>query len=284
LVGELASPRALGVEDASLDATDALAAFGRDQAIRQQDVCGCIFMTRSPSCGLYSVPVHDWDGKRAYTSGRGAFARAVSNRHQRLPVEENGRLFDAAIRESFLVRVFTYAHWRRLVEAGVTPARLMEFHSRYKMLLMAHSVPNYRESGRLLGTVGRNGWRSEPEPSAQASARKASDRIADEDLSDRYLGCLMDGFGKPATRGGHANVLSHLSGYLRPVLDGDARQEMADIIEAYRQGAVPLSQPREQIWRHAQRHQNPYLIKQIYLRPPWEADAERRSTSHQRGT
>src|SRR5690606_15166450 len=47
--------RALGTVDSSIDVTDALAAYGNAQAQQQTQLCGYIFMQKSPSCGLFGV-------------------------------------------------------------------------------------------------------------------------------------------------------------------------------------------------------------------------------------
>ena len=172
LVGTASTLRAVGVDDPGLDVTGALAAFGRSQAVRLKDVCGYIFMARSPSCGLASVKVRtEVHGEPHRADGRGVYAASLLKARPSLPAEENERLFDPAVRGAFVNRVLTYAHWRRLEADGLTAERLIEFHSRYKYLLMAHSVRHYREAGRLLsdlrgGVVG---------------------------TGKRYLTCLMEG-------------------------------------------------------------------------------------------
>lgn len=265
LVGDPEAPWALGVQDPSVDVTEALCNHAHARSPQLESVYGYLFMERSPSCGLYSVPVHaPAGGEPVSHEGRGVFARAVSNRYPRLPVEENGRLFDSGNRASFLHRVFAYAHWRGLCDAGLTPARLMEFHARYKYLLMAYSVPHYRCAGRLLGNSGRDAWRS------AAPADRPEIGIGGlAGTAERYFDCLMQGLGKVATRGGHANVLSHLQGYLRSRLNGGKRRHLAELIEDYRRGAVPLDAPRKLILHHLARYPDSYLANQVYLQRPW---------------
>ena len=263
LVGDQLAPRVLGVRDPGVDVTDALTAYARARAAQIEGVAGYVFMERSPSCGPYSVPVHDAKGVRPpAATGRGAFARAVLAQHPQLPVEENGRLFDAALRESFLARVSAFAHWRRLRDGGLSRARLMAFHSRYKYLLMAHSVAHYRQAGRLLGdSAGRN---RHPDTAALSTDRETG---PSNDPGARYLECLMAGLSKPATRGGHANVLSHLQGYLRGRLGSARRRELAELIDAYRRGQAPLAAPRELFLQVLAEHPIPYLVDQAYLHP-----------------
>ncbi len=274
LVGDPARPRVLGVRDPEIDVTAALERYARARSEELRDVYGYVFVERSPSCGLHSVPVYRAGGGECIDrSGRGGYAREVTERHPRLPVEENGRLFEAAIRESFLARVFAYAHWRRLGEMGLTPARLQEFHARYKYLLMAHSVGHYRQAGRLLGNADGRGWRSKRGGSSSGDEASELSR-----KGDRYLGCLMEGLGKPATRGSHANVLSHLQGYLSRHLSDGARRELTESIEQYRNGALALGVPRELLLRRLADNPDPYLEKQVYLRPPWVRQAATRNS------
>ena len=304
LVGDPNRPRVLGVENPDIDVTADLEAYARARSGQLRELYGYVFMERSPSCGLYSVPVRGVGGAPLHSGGRGVYAREVSRRHPRLPMEENGRLFEHAVRESFLARVFAYAHWRRLREAGLTPARLMEFHSRYKYLLMAHSVPHYRQAGRLLGNADGHGWRSggagrnergsgfaegdgrrsggteggepragvadehgPPDPAGLPSPGAASNSLSGK--SGRYLECLLEGLSKPASRGSHTNVLSHLQGYLSRGSGASARRELAAAIEQYRRGGAPLAKPRELLLRQLEKSPHPYLDKQVYLRPPW---------------
>ncbi len=268
LVGTPDAPRVVGVGDPTVDVTESLARFARARSAHLETVCGYVFMERSPSCGLYSVPVYAPDGgKPVSRTGRGGYARPVLERYPLLPVEENGRLFDAGIRESFIARVFAYAHWRRLCATAPTPGRLIEFHSRYKYLLMAHSIEHYRRAGRLLGAWQKPAIKGRPDAASAQDVRAALRLVA-----KRYMECLLAGLGKPATRGGHANALSHIQGYLSGRLADSERHELTALIEDYRRGQVLLTVPRDLLLRHLASFPQPYLAKQIYLQPTWSGD------------
>lgn len=78
-----------------------------------RDLSGFILKKDSPSCGLERVRVHG--GRRVPSrSGRGLFAEALLRHYPHLPVEEEGRLDDPRIRESFVERVFAYRRLRSL--------------------------------------------------------------------------------------------------------------------------------------------------------------------------
>ncbi len=255
LVGDLANPRALGVKDPQLDVTARLAQFGRDTSARLQDVHGYIFIKNSPSCGLFRVKVYPPQGGAPLARGRGIYAAAITQALPALPVEENGRLEDPVLRENFVSRVFCHAHWQALLAQGLTAAALVEFHSRYKYLLMAHSTEHYRQAGRLLSNL------REDLPAIAA----------------QYFSLLMTGLAKPASRGRHANVLQHLQGYVSTQLDAASRQELASSIDGYRRGELPLLAPMTLLQHHLRRHGSDYVLAQTYLEPHPPAAGLRRA-------
>jgi len=249
LIGTAEAPSAVKVKAPHEDYTDALKDFGLAAAESLQDVCGYIFMKGSPSCGLFRVKVYPHErgvvtGAPALR-GRGVHASAVTERLPLLPVEENGRLHDAVLRENFVTRTFAYAHWLALVRQGISAAALVAFHSRYKYLLMAHSVPHYREAGRLLSNLKDD-----------VGGRAAG-----------YVAVLMEGLARPASRKSHANVLSHLQGYLKRRLDGASRQELDTLIGSYRRGEQPLLAPLTLLKHHFRRFPDDYVLYQTYLDP-----------------
>jgi uncharacterized protein YbgA (DUF1722 family) len=70
-----------------------------------------------------------------------------------LPVEEEGRLNEPALRENFIERVFAYHRWQDAMASPKTARALVEFHTRHKFLLLAHSERHYRRLGRLVASV-----------------------------------------------------------------------------------------------------------------------------------
>lgn len=259
LVEDGPQPRVVGVREPDRDYTAALEEYGRSQAAQLDDVAGYVFMRGSPSCGLFRVkvyPVSDGQVTGApRPTGRGAYAAAVTEALPHLPAEENGRLHDPVLRENFVTRTFAYAHWQALRRAGLSAGRLIEFHSRYKYLLMAHSVPHYQRAGRLLSDLSGD------------LAGRARD----------YVGVLMEGLAQPAGRRGHANVLAHLQGYFARQMDSNARQELAELIHAYRRGEVPLLAPITLIKHYLRLHPDDYVDRQVYLDPHPAAAALRRA-------
>lgn len=246
LVGDTDHPRAVGTVHHAMDVTEQLADYGEQMATELSDICGYIFMQKSPSCGLERVKVYRDNGVPFETGGRGIYAQAFCARHPDLPVEEDGRLNDPVLRENFITRVFAYAAWQTLLKSGITRRSLTEFHARYKYQLMANDPVQYKSLGNLLGTMGRN------DPT---------------EIAPRYFSQLMSALKKPATRRTHTNVLQHLCGYLRQTLSASDKKEIQGVINQYHQGIVPLVVPLTLLKHHFRRHPDPYIALQVYLQP-----------------
>jgi len=75
----------------------------------------------------------------------------------------------------------------------------------------------------------------------------------------QYLDGLMQTLARNATRRGHTNVLQHLQGYLKRQIDSEDRQELAEVIDRYRLGRIPLVVPLTLLQHHFRRHPNRYV-------------------------
>jgi len=96
-----------------LDLTSQMEAYARRRfdALNQLRLSGFVFKSKSPSCGLTGVAVSDGNGL-IQQEGVGLFAAALQRRWPELPVEEDIRLADEAIRRRFFADVHVY-HRRR---------------------------------------------------------------------------------------------------------------------------------------------------------------------------
>ena len=245
LAGDPAAPRAVRVGDDSIDVTRALRATARRVVPELGMLRGYVFKRASPSCGMERVKVYGAPGKSP-RMGRGVFADAVLKTYPLLPCEEEGRLNDPSLRESFVERVFAYDRWLRAMADGFTPGRIVAFHTRHKLLLLSHSEVHYRVAGRLVADAGRR------------------ERAV---LARGYLTTFMEGMKRRATRRRHTNVLQHLAGHLKRSIDAGDRRELAALIEEYRTGGVPLVAPIRLLRHHFRRAPDRYAEMQHYLEP-----------------
>ena len=192
------------------------------------------------------VKVYSPKGGSAVRKGVGIYARILMERFPLLPVEEDGRLNDPVLRETFVERVFAYRRWRDLLEDGFTPGRLVDFHRRHKYLLLAHSPKHYSELGRVV---------------AQGKT------VSRAQLRDDYGRLFMEGMARKATVGKHYNVLQHMAGYFKDRLDEASRSELHQVLADYRARLVPLVVPVTLVRHHVRILEEAYLADQVYLAP-----------------
>lgn len=243
LVSSSGALRAVGVRDAKLDVTDRLIAYGQTMSGTLAGLSGFVVKKDSPSCGMARVKVYNHHGM-AERNGTGLFTRELMRLDPLLPIEEEGRLNDAMLRENFVMRVLVYARWKQLTAGGLSKGKLLQFHTRHKYLLMAHDETMYRSLGRMLADLGGGDL---------------------EAIAGRYVKLLMPSLSRPATRKRHTNVLQHLMGFLKQHLGSTAKADLAEAIEAYRQGYYPLIVPVRLLTHHFNSHPHRFVEQQTYL-------------------
>lgn len=246
LVGDPQRPR-LVFSRSGEDITERMESWAhkRCDALEKDNLCGFIFKSRSPSSGMERVKLYDKNGVPA-KQGVGVFARIFMERFPLVPVEEDGRLHDDRLRENFIETIFTLKRWRDMLAEGKSRGRLVDFHTRHKLLLLAHSPEVYREMGKLV-----------------ADAKS----VSLDELYERYLALLMKGMRLRTTVRKNINVMQHLLGYFKRELSGDEKQEMLESFEHYRDGHVPLIVPITLINHYVRKYDQPYLKMQYYLNP-----------------
>ncbi len=146
--------RTVGVETPDLDPSDELAAFGRHTARQLGDISGYILKNGSPSCGMEHVKVYSEKGMPR-KNGIGIYAGELMKSLPLLPVEEEGRLGDAVLRENFIERVFVYHRWQQAIRGGLSAHKLVEFHSDHKHLILSHCQETYRLLGHMVAEAGK---------------------------------------------------------------------------------------------------------------------------------
>ncbi len=166
LVGDLEQPRLLTIRSRK-DYTDQMLAWAqrRVRELEREDLSGFIFKSDSPSSGMERVKVYN-DKGMPVKKGIGLFAHAFMEHLPLLPVEDEGRLHDPKLRENFIEAIFAFKRWRDVVTSGPGRKELVAFHTRHKLLLLAHSPEHYREMGRVVAL-------------AHSQARPLSDTVAD---------------------------------------------------------------------------------------------------------
>lgn len=246
LVGDPQEPRLVTIKSG----TDHTRALGRMTAnrigeLKGLDLSGYVFKKGSPSCGIERVRIYSEHGMPS-RNGVGLFARAFIEEFPLIPVEEEGRLCDAPLRENFIERVFCYRRYQDLLQTGATRQALVQFHTIHKYLLMAHSPQCYQVLGRLVGQAAR---------------------YRPKELAHRYGELFMKALAVKATVRKHVNVLQHILGYFKTQLRASEKTELLGVIGDYHRGLTPLIVPLTLIKHYVQQFEVHYIQDQVYLNP-----------------
>jgi uncharacterized protein YbgA (DUF1722 family)/uncharacterized protein YbbK (DUF523 family) len=244
LVGDPARPRLLTIRS-GIDHTDGMLEWAEQKLgqLEDEELCGFIFKSRSPSSGLKGVKVYTASGMPS-RSGTGIFAGAFTRRNPLIPVTDDGRLHDPSLRETFIDSVFIYRRWREFVKKDGKMKDLIDFHTDVKLLILAHSPTHYRMLGHLVAGAGTS---------------------SPEELRASYIGLLMEALRLPATSRKNTNVLLHGMGYFKKQLTADEKAELLEVIETYHKGYVPLIVPITLMNHYVRKYREPYLKRQHYF-------------------
>ena len=246
LVGNPESPTLTYSDDSSENLTHQLINSVQEPINNMSNLDGYILMKNSPSCGLFRIKVYQDNGYPHEQKVSGLFTQQLMNKYPLLPIEEEGRLNDASLRENFILRVYAYHNFRHQVLEDPSYHKLIQYHSSYKLVLLAHNQKTFKELGKMLGQ---------------------SRNIKLEKVIHDYFERFMAAIHKPASRGGHCNAMQHILGYLKTKIPDDARQDIAQIIEQYRQREINLITPLTLLSHYIQQFGTPYIRAQRYIEP-----------------
>ena len=228
------------------DLTEEMQGFNQSFLSGLPPVDGFVLKNRSPSCGISDVKLYTVDGNPSSSGKRaGMFGQAVLDRFGDAAVEDEGRLRNYRIREHFLTKLFALAALRGVAEDGAM-RDLVQFHARYKFVLMAYSQKHLRELGRLVANAGGT-----PFPALAAQYRAGFSAALRK--APRYTSVI--------------NVLEHAAGYFKTSLGAREKAMFRRQLERYRKGQVPLSAVTAVIWSWVVREEEEYLEGQAFFHP-----------------
>jgi len=246
LVGDPDNPN-LVTSKTNIDHTRRMTDWARKRVreLETENLCGFVFKKNSPSSGLFRVPVKNFKGM-PQKKGQGIFARVFTESFPLIPVEEEGRLHDAKLRETFIEQIFTLMRWRETLSKKKRMGSLIDFHTRHKLLVMSHSPDISRMMGKLV---------------AEGKA------LVIDDLFVQYEALLMEALRLKTTLKKNVNVIQHIMGYFKKQLSPDEKQELIEIIDQYRKEHVPLIVPVTLLNHYVRKYGQTYLAQQVYLNP-----------------
>jgi len=239
-------PRLVMSKDNEVDLTDKMLNYTNQVINGYSNLDGFIFKKGSPSCGAYRVPVVVHKEGHRRNDGTGIFAQEFMKKFPWIPVEEEGRLNDAMLRENFFERVYALRRWHDIPDADNNLSGLINFHASHKLMLMARSQVEYRYLGR---------WVAETTYETLKERRQ------------KYLEHFMFVMQKTVSKGKHVNVLMHIMGYLKKKISSEDKHELLTHFESYRKNHLPLTSLILLLKHHLRNYPDPYLESQHYLLP-----------------
>ena len=179
--------------------------------IQSEPICGIIFKSKSPSCGLGSTKY--CSGAMSEGKKDGLFAFTCKAHFVDFPIEEEARLNDPWLRENFVMQVFAYHDAMMLYQNIKTMQELVSFHTAYKFLLQSKHEANYR----LLGKIVAN-----------------HEQKSLKETTETYIALFKKTIAHKGSIGKTVNVLQHMVGFFKKELNNGEKQALHLQIEEFR--------------------------------------------------
>lgn len=214
-------------------------------AIKNEPVCGIIFQAKSPSCGFGSAKTYLENG---YSSGKtdGMMVKTCKEAFGNMPMEEEARLNDPWLRENFIMQVFAYDAVQNLRNNAGQMKTLVDFHTRYKYLLLSKDEARYRKLGRIVANKEQKEFTT---------------------LLNEYSDLFTQTIAVKSKIAKTINVLQHMAGFFKNNLNAEEKTHLHGLITQYDQKIIPLITVVEVIKLYAHKYDSTYLLGQIFLDP-----------------
>lgn len=229
------------------DLTEPLLETSRHELSRisQEPLCGIIFKSKSPSCGMGSAKVYLENG---FCEGKedGIFASMCRERYPLLPMEEEGRLQDAWLRENFIMQLFAYDTFEQFKASNPAIKELVRFHTVHKFMLQSKDEQLYRELGNIVAN---------------------RDKLPFETVLAMYELGFKTAIARKSTIKKTRNVLEHLAGFFKNELTKEEKKILHAQISDFTDKIIPLIVPLSTIALYAEKYRIDYLLDQTFLNP-----------------
>lgn len=259
LVGMENQVRVIGPKT-GIDYTDGLNAYCDEvlPKLLAQSLDGAVVKSRSPSCGLERIKVYqptgEWHGSKDPMQA-GLFTQRLLEAAPHLAVEEETRLNDAWLRETFMLQAFTSARWREFITQTPTLAQFQIFHRDHKYLFLSKNETLYREMGTLVGQTNKQNL--------------AENLLTYQAKMFQLLACRV-------SKGQVKNVLDHIYGYFKTHITEAEKQHYHQTVAEFIDNIVPLIAVIKILEQFLKRYGSDYLATQIFFHP-YPADLALRS-------
>jgi uncharacterized protein YbgA (DUF1722 family)/uncharacterized protein YbbK (DUF523 family) len=216
------------------------------QHIKNDDLCGFILKSKSPTCGMERVKVYQEINAPSEKKGIGLFAKHIQELYPYLPLEEEGRLNDDWLKENFLMQIFAYKELYEFLNTKPTFNDLVVFHTSYKYLIYAKSQMAYKELGNIVAN------------------HEKKDLL--EVLEAYKIGFLKAIYLKSDIAKTY-NVVLHIYGYFKKQISKEEKEIVLATLEEYKDQIIPLIAVIKILNIYVTRFDIAYLKGQKFLNP-----------------
>lgn len=226
------------------DWTDEMNAFAqrRVKQLAKEGLWAYVLKANSPSCGPVTT-LHTARGKKTTT---GLFAAALKDEFPYMPMQDEEKLTEPAMREDFIRRMFGYQRLQWFFGKDRSVGQLVMFHSQSKLELMSHNPKSFGELSALVDRGNEMSW---------------------GDLVEQYQIGFTKAMSVPSTVKKHTRVLQHAAAQLSSFLSEATRSDIDRAIGDHLNSRAPLLQPLSILMHHVRTHEVPSLHGQSYLDP-----------------
>ncbi len=231
------------------DYTEELSKISHDliaNIMKEENLCGFIFKSKSPSCGVERVKLYSQKGNLEPYTTAGVMAKMVIENYPNLPVEDNNRLLDPWLRENFVMQLFAYFDFLQFKQEAKKMGDLVVFHTGYKFLMMAKSTKAYNELGRIVAN---------------------RDKLSFEEILAEYEKLFFESLKLKNSRKKSFNALQHMYGFVKDFVDESEKSAILEEFEDFKNGTNPIISSVSLLALFAKKYDVKYLQGQKYLFP-----------------
>lgn len=230
-----------------IDLTERMKEFSNRFLDTCQEVDGFLLKGKSPSCGASGTKIYrDKNAKDIVKRGTGLFAMIVKKRFPDTIVEDELRLKNHQIKRHFLTRIFASSEMRNLEKNIKTIKELIDFHTRYKYLLMLYNQKKLTQLGKIVAGYKKGNL---------------------ESTVSEYSKIFYTSFEKRPGIKKQINVIQHIYGYFSGRLNSAEKKHFLSLLKKYRDEKIPFETVFEMMKGFVFRFEIEYLLNQRYFIP-----------------
>lgn len=202
---------------------------------------GFILKGRSPSCGIKDVKIYLGKEKAVGSiKGVGLFASHAIKNYPYLPIEEEGRLTNYAIREHFLTKLYTFFRFQEVKNSN-SMKELVKFHSDNKYLFLAYNQSQLKILGKIVANHEKKLF---------------------EEIVEKYEQHLGLAFAKVPSKNNYINTFMHIFGYFSDNLTTGEKEFILDRFNKYKEEKIHMSVVLNLLRTYVIKYDQKYLLDQ----------------------